>query len=468
MPRNFSLRRERTELIIDDILKVIYAPQKVFKTIVANPKYLGALIVLLLFIGLQVGYEYSQFSKTYTEQTTPTIDQLGTFTNATGLGIDNATTVWRSSSNVALTNNFDDFFNYTVYIAGSGLQTADSNAYYSLFGNSSLQMAANNTSTLTAALDIKSALESLNESLVAQKLTPLSSVTVDCSSSGFQNLSLTLKQVEPQSAPQTATLTLYSLNDSDYYQYDLTPQLSSTSTIGQWNNLTITTGPNATGWTPAGNPTWGNITALKLDFTYPSTSNITIQVGALFFRGEYLTPVQYNSTGILLQFLQLFSLQFIFAWFIMTGIIFVICKVLKSSVLWKPLFIGLGMAMFVMVIRGLVNILASFAMPTVYYPFDLSLGVRFDPYAALYYPQEALRTLPAASTAIFNNIDASTAIFRTIVSGMFAVSYVWLGALGVIVIGELKPEFSMIKRIVLSAASLAIVILVLIFLVGAV
>src|SRR5665648_1240985 len=111
MPRNFTLRRERTRLIIDDILKVIYAPQKAFKSIVANPKYLGALIVLILFICLQVGYEYSQFSKTYTEQTTPSIDQLATFTNATLTGSDNTTPVWRSSSNVALTNN-NDFFNY--------------------------------------------------------------------------------------------------------------------------------------------------------------------------------------------------------------------------------------------------------------------------------------------------------------------------------------------------------------------
>ena len=57
---------------------------------------------------------------------------------------------------------------------------------------------------------------------------------------------------------------------------------------------------------------------------------------------------------------------------------------------------------------------------------------------------------------------------ETIVSGMFIVSYVWLGAVGTIVIGALKPEFSMIKRIALSAGSLAIVILLLIFLVGAI
>jgi hypothetical protein len=74
----------------------------VFKKIIENPKYLGAIIILLLFIGVQIGYEYVQFSKTYTENTSPTIDQLPTFINATS---------WSSTSNVALTNNFDDPFN---------------------------------------------------------------------------------------------------------------------------------------------------------------------------------------------------------------------------------------------------------------------------------------------------------------------------------------------------------------------
>ena len=426
-------------MVIDDILKVIYAPKKAFKSIMANPKYLGALIILLLFIGLQVGYEYSQFSKTYTEQTTPTIDQLATFTNAT---------VWRSGPNVALSNNFDDYFNYSVYVAGFGLPPTDSNAYYSLFGNSSLQMNASNTNSLTAALG--------------------NVFNVDCGTSGFQNLSITLKQLQPQFVPQNATITLYSLGDIDSYRYDLTPQLSNSSILGQWNNLTLTLGPNAVGWTLNGNPTWSNITSLKLDFTYPSNTNVNIHIGALFFHGQYLTPVQYNSTGILLQFLQLFSLQFIFTWFILTGIIYLICRVLKSQVLWKPLFVAFGFALVIMTIRSLVNLVATFALPSVYYPFDLSLGVRFDPYASLYYPVEALKTLPALSTTIFNNIDAATMPFRTMVSGIFIVSYVWLGAVGTIVVGELKPEFSMVKRIVLSAVSLAIVILLLIFLVGAV
>ena len=122
----------------------------------------------------------------------------------------------------------------------------------------------------------------------------------------------------------------------------------------------------------------------------------------------------------------------------------------------------------IMVVRALVNLAASLTLPNIYYPFDLSLGVRFDPFAALYFPPDALGILPAMTQAIFHNIDAATSAFRTIVSGMAVVSYVWLGAVGAMVIGALKPELSMVKRIAISAVSLAIVILLLIFLVGSV
>ena len=51
MPSNLHIAKGEKRLIINDILKVIYAPHKVFKDIVANPKYLGAVLVLVLFIG---------------------------------------------------------------------------------------------------------------------------------------------------------------------------------------------------------------------------------------------------------------------------------------------------------------------------------------------------------------------------------------------------------------------------------
>jgi hypothetical protein len=189
---------------------------------------------------------------------------------------------------------------------------------------------------------------------------------------------MTIKLVSPQTAPQNATITLYSLADTNSYTYDLTSQISSSSTLGQWNNLTIPVGPNAQGWAISGSPTWSNITSLVLNFNYPSDSNVTLRVGALFFRGEYLTPVQYGSLGLVIQFLQVFSLQFIFTWFVLTGLIYAFCRVLKNAVLWKPIFVALGLAMVVMVIRALVNLVAAATLQTTYYPFDISLGVRFD------------------------------------------------------------------------------------------
>ena len=423
-------------MIIDDIAKVVYAPQKAFKQLIENPKYLGALLILLLFVGIQVGYEYAQFSKTYTEQTAPTVDQLSAYTNAT---------LWNSSSNVALSNN-NDYFNYSVYVAALGTTATDPQGYYSLFGNSSLEIDAVNTNNISAALG--------------------DAFNVDCSATGFQNLSMTIKMVQPQIAPQSAALTLYSLNDSNFYKYDLTSSLSNTTAIGLWQNLTIPVGTSAQGWTSGGAPTWGNVTALKLDFTYSANSNVTIRIGALFFRGQYQTPIEYNNTGLLLQFLQVFSLQFIFSWFLLTGLIYLFFKGLKTNVSWKPLFIALAFAMFVMVIRALVNLVAALALPAVYYPFDLSLGVRFDAFGSIFYPPEAVGTLSAQSQAIFSSVDSLTSAFRFVTSGIFYVAYVWLGALCTVIVGTLKPEFSMVKRIVISGVSIAVTILLLLLLVG--
>ena len=427
-------------MILDDIAQVVYAPAKVFKKIIENPKYLGVIVILILFIGVQLGYEYVQFSKTYTENTAPTVDQLATCINST---------YWNSTSNVVLSNNYNDFFNYSVYVAALGTTPTNPTGYYSLFGNSSLEIEAANANTITGTLS--------------------GVFNVNCSApSGFQNLSMTIKQVEPTVAPQSVTLTLYSATDSSFFQYDLTSSLSNTAEIGLWNNLTILVGPAAQGWTSGGSPSpsWSTVKALQLTLNYPSSSNVTVLIGALFFRGQYQTPVQYNSGGLLVQFLEAYSLQFILGWFLITGVIYLFLKTLKANIIWKPLFIAVAFALFVMVIRAVVNLLAAATLPTLYYPYDVSLGVRFDTYGALFYPPQAASALTAQSQAIFNSINSATANFRFATSAIFVVAYVWVGALCTIIIGTLKPELSLIKRVLISAVSIGITILLLLLLVG--
>ena len=425
-------------MILTDILQVIYAPKKAFKSITSNPKYLGVIIILLLFMGLEIGFEYVQFTKTSLEVTSPLAGAMQTYNNAT---------YWTGSQDVALTNNFDDYYNNTVYIAQLQRPPNDPQGYYSLFGNNSLDIQANNTNTAIAALSNTS--------------------NVDCTPNGFQNLSISLKLIQPQSAPQSAILTLYSLGDTNYYTYDLTNALSSASASGQWGNLSIPLGPDAVGWTENGNPQWTNITSLTLQFTYSSDQDINIRIGALFFRGQFIQPIQYDTTTSLLGFLQIFSLRFLFTWLVLAAIVYAICRGLKNTVVWKPLFITLGFALFVMVVRSLVNIIAALTLPVSYYPYDVQLGLGYDSFMAVSYPN-TIGTLTSQSINSLASISTSLEAFRAIVSGMFLVSYVWLGGLAALALKELKPEFSTPKCLVFSAVSVAVTLLVLWFFINVV
>jgi len=421
-------------MFLDDILKVLYAPHRAFKQIVANPKYLGVIVILVLFIGLQIGYEYSQFSKARLELTSPVAGLMQTYINATN---------WDSSPNLELSNNFDDYFNNSIYVTGTQLPPTDPNAYYSLFGNSSMLMEATNANSVTAALTNTS--------------------NVDCSPNGFQNLSMTIKLEEPQSAPQNVTLTLYSLSDSNYFAYSLTPLVSDVTLINQWNNLTIPLGPNIAGWTEHGFPIWTNITSLTLQFDYSPDSNITMSLGALYFRGEYVTPTQYDSAGVLVRFLQIFPLQFLFTWLLLAGVVYIILRVTKNTTTWKPLFVAAGFAMVVMVIRGAVNIVATLTMPVTYYPYDVSFGLLIDPLGTIYYPMEAVGVLTAQAQTIVTNSNAALAIFKNLIMGMFILSYVWLGAMTTFVVKAVKPEFSISKCIAMAAVSVGVTLLALAF-----
>ncbi len=417
-------------MILDDIAQVAYAPVKAFKKILENPKYLGAFIVLILFIGLQFGYEYVQFSKTHVENTTPGIGTLAQYTNAT---------LWTNSTGTSLSNNYSDYFNYTVY-AGTAI------GYYNLFTNytntkgpSSLEIDASDTNSASATL---------------QDL-----FNVNCAANGFQNLSITLKLVSPQTVPQSAALTLYSLNDSNYYTYQLTSDLSSASAINVWQNLTI---PLASqGWTTSGTPNWGNITAIKLDFNYPQNSNVTIRVGAMFFRGQYQSPLSFEGFAASASFLEAFALQFVFTWLLVSGLIYLFFKGFKAAITWKPLFVGVAFALFVMVIRALISFLAVFTLSTLYFPFDASIGSSPTVLGVISYPSPAVGLLMPQSQAAANAILSATAGLSDLSLILFIIAYVWLGYLGTIIIGQLNPTFSMGRRISIAGVSIAVTVFLL-------
>ena len=416
-------------MFLNDIAEVLYAPKKAFKKIIANPKYLGIIIILILFMGLQLGYEYSQFSKVHIESTSPVAGAMQNYNNATN---------WQTSSNVALSNNFDDYFNNTIYLADYG-------AYYSLFANNSLQIQANNTSSVLIALTNTS--------------------NVDCTAEGFQNLSIAIKLISPTIAPSNVTLILYSLSDNNYYTYDLTSTLSNADAVNQWGNLTVPLGPDVADWKETGHPSWQNITSLTLQLNYPSNQDVTVRVGALFFRGDYIQPLQENALGFIYTFILEFSLQFLASWLVLSAMVFVIFKALKANVVWKPIFVAAGFALIVMVIRAVINLAATATLPELYFPYDGALGVVYDPFGSLYTP--ATIALPVAESATaMSSVIASMTVFKTMIATMFVVSYVWLGGLTTLAVKELKPEYTTIKCVMIAALSVAVTILVLWLFIG--
>lgn len=352
------------KLILSDLAKVFYAPHKVFKQIVQHPKYAGTIIVIILFVAAQTAFYFSYNSKVYIEQTYPAGNQFGTLTQNS--------TLWSTSSDVIIRNDYTDFINNTLY------------------GNSSLQFMLANSSSIFMELD--------------------NLRSVDGGPTGFQNVSMRIKFVEPQTAPKTSTLYLYSLSTSNYFQYDLTPDLSI---VDVWNNLTIPVGSGK--WVSSGNPSWQNITGLKLELNYPTNSSITMRLEGVFFRGLYKTPIEANSATFLITVLQSASLQFLLEWIILSGLMYLLIKVLNGTVKWKPMAAAVGFALVSVVVQNLVTTAATTTLSSIYYPIEF------------------LANVPGEAQIISNAVAGSTATFSLIYAVFEIITYAWIIGLGTII-----------------------------------
>jgi hypothetical protein len=388
-------------LVVDDILKVLYAPHKAFKKIIQEPKYLGALIVIILFAAAQTGYYYIGLSKSYSEQTMPVGDQGDIWT-------ENAT-LWQATSGVVITNNYVDFINGTPTTYGA----------YDYYSNSSIEFLLNDSAR------IQMALRDLNGS-------------VNCGADGFKNFSIRVKIVAPSIKPENVSLYLYSLSDSNFFYYDLTSTFSS-SVADVWNNVTIPVGSGD--WRSSNTAaSWKNITSLKMDFTWSTNSSIDLRVDGLFFRGIFTNPVEtYGSEYIIFNLVLRFSMQLIMQWFLLTGLMYLIIKGFKGNVLWKPLMVAVGFALVTMVIQALVLAAAYATLPTLYSPLELLAGV----------PGEV-----DAASQIFSNAVASVVLVESIVQ---IIVFVWVVALGTIITRTIA-SFSWVKSILVSAVAFVVTV----------
>jgi hypothetical protein len=412
-------------LVVKDILRVLYAPHKAFKDIIQNPKYLGPFILLIIFVLAQVGSSYVVASRSYIEQTMPVGDQGDVWTENAAL--------WQASPSVTIRNNTADFINSTIY-----------------YGSTSIEFAADNASNVWMELS------SLDGS-------------VNCGDDGFKNVSLRVKIVTPDVKPENASIYLYSLSGSNFY-YDLTQAFAS-SDVNVWNNITLTVGSGD--WlSSSADATWENITGLKMEFTWPSNSSITLRIDGLFFRGKFQDPFElYGISYIATSALNAIA-PFLFEWLILTALMYLLIKGLKGNVIWRPLMVAVGFALVITVIQALILAVVYTSLPSLFYPLEVLAGT----------PGE----FEVAYQVILDKIATVT-----LVGGIIQLAiYVWTVALGAFItraitgdkkiaeqvsMGKVTSDttissdvtaFSWMKCLIVSGASLFLTIIILGFLLG--
>jgi len=386
-------------LFVHDILKVLYAPHKVFKEILQKPRLFGPLLIMILFAAAQAGFFYTVMSKSYVEQTLPKPEQLDMWT-------ENAT-LWTGTAGLTIRDNYDDYINGTYY------------------GNRSIEFSIANSDQVSMALDN---IESVN-----------------CyGPDGYKNLSLRIKLIESQK-PRNATIYLFSLSPSNYFYYDLTKEVFS-STADAWNNITIPVGSDK--WSNNGAAAnWQNITGLKLEFTWPGNASITLRVDGLFFRGIFKSVTDMAGTSYIVNFLMTAFTQFMLQWLILSGLIYIISRGFGAKIAWMPIMVCIGFALIPMFIQAVVNTATHSTLPNLYYPLELMGGVQGE-FETAYKP-----------------ISETTALVAQIGAFLQGIVYVWTIALCTMATRALT-EFKWVKSLLASAAAFLITIMVLNFVLG--
>ncbi|NWF86298.1 hypothetical protein HXY32_00545 [Candidatus Bathyarchaeota archaeon] len=383
-----------------EILRVLYAPQKAFKEITQNPKYVGPIVITILFVLANTGFIYIIINKTYVEQTQSPVLQGDAWTENASL--------WTSIIGETPTANSNDYVNGSYYI-----------------GNKSIQF------------------KSVNNKQIAMQLSDIG--PVNCSGAeGFTKLSIRIKWTSPSTKPENATIYLFSGNVSNNFKYNLTRNLEN-STSNVWNNFTIQL---VTDWISSSMATnWDNITGLRLEFSWLETSNITLLIDGLFFRGVFKLSAE-NIPSSVFSFSLYTFMQFFLRWVFLSGLIYIMSKTLfNANIVWKSLLIATGFALMPMLIQALISITAYSTLPTLYYPLEFFSGAAVE------------------NEIVYHNITQKTWLVSQIGRYLEIIVLLWIIILGSIVT-RLLTTFSWSKSIPISIIAYFVAVFAQSFLLG--
>ena len=301
------------------IFKVIYSPFKAFKEIIEKPKYIGPILIMILFVLANIGSEYARASKLYVQQTLPnTLDPYNP-----DPWTENCT-MW--ISNAEITCNNDDF----------------------LLGHKSIQFSITNNDAIWMEL---------------KNIGQINCLSTD----GYKNLSFCIKWINPTAdPPQNASLYLFSMGTTDYFYHDLA-ELINQNENDEWNNFTIPLGLDAEQWVnSSAQAAWNNITGLKLDLVWVQStgSNLTMLVDKVYFQSANFEPL-IDSMGSMIAFAAVNAVTTFSIYWMLSGVaVFMAGKIFKIKAEFKVFLIIVGYALIAMVVmQVLFNILYLLIAP---------------------------------------------------------------------------------------------------------
>lgn len=319
------------------IFKVIYAPRETLREVAQNPKYIGPVLIMVLFVATNMTSAYIIATKTYLEETLPSLAQRDKWTEDE--------TFWRPLYGARCTENFTD------YVAGRYVI-----GYY--YGNKSIEFSAENNDKISMQLQD-----------IGQ---------VNCSSQGgFTKLYLRVKWTSPEYPPKNVSLYLNSSSNAYFYR-NITGEFSNAK-VNVWNNLTI---PFADGdW--RGTAEWSEINGLMLEFAWNQTSNIKVLIDGLFFGGVFkpyweseVFKLYWESvTSYMAVYALYLFMQFIIRWVLLGGVIYILTKAFKAKTVWRVMLILAGFALITMFVQAAISTAALSTMPTIKHPFEYIGGV---------------------------------------------------------------------------------------------
>lgn len=310
---------------IREVFRIIYAPHKAFKEIIQNPKYIGPIIVMILFIVANLALCYTVLSKTYIDETKPEpSENFDLWTEETSY--------WHSTANITV--NTDDFINVSY---------PENKGYY---GKKSIEFRSALSDHVQMELNFGEGLS--------------------CSgSNGYKSLTFRMKIVEPmEPLPSNVSIYLISNGRGSFYQ-DITSGVSST---GIWNNLTLSLGNT---WKTLGSANWDSIVGLKLDISWSNVhDNITLRIDGLFFHGLYKSRIE-TSSDLLISLLNPYSpinafMQFTIQWVFLGGLLYLVPKIFGAKTTWKPLLIASGFILMIYFVRIAAFTLIHLTSPNIY------------------------------------------------------------------------------------------------------